>query len=100
MVGATPKKVVVGKQTEQVLRSKASRQPPYMASASAPVSAFQNDELQPISQINPFLPKLLFGQCFIIATETNIGQMPTPIGEEFLKGVGGNIYVYLQEHLH
>ena len=93
MVGATPKKVVLGKQAEQVMRSKANKQPSSEeVSASAPVSAFLDDELQPRSQINPFW------SVFIIATKTKLGYTPIPIGEEFLKGVGGNIYVYLQEH--
>lgn len=43
MVGATPKKVVLGKQAEQVMRSKASKQPSSMVSASASVSAFLDD---------------------------------------------------------
>lgn len=94
MVGATPKKVVLGKQAEQDMRSKANKQPPSAVSASPPVSTFLDDELQPRSQINPFW------SVFIIATKIKLGYTPTPIGEEFLKGVGGNIYVFLQEHPH
>lgn len=60
MVGTTPKKAVLGKQAQQVMRNKASKQPSSPVSASAPVSAFLDDELQPISQINPFPPSCFF----------------------------------------